>query len=743
MSMDNDPLAFDSTGIGDPSPIMPFLEPPKETLEYGSHSQRAISAPPRIDDTAPYELAFTAGAADIRSQPDYDIFYDSLPAEVRENAPPPLETLVFDRAIRDSLGPPHKAPSVPTIPPEHYGTAFDFPRPPLFHMDFRDPPQSFQHPSKTIQHVPSQPFYPSEGSQYRQHPMPIPHGSIPPPRHPAYAHPRDPRDQTMLPPAQYDPIYFPGYSRPPPTYMPGPSYGMPPMMGQHPQIQHPYDHMGSVMDSRVPGPSMMHQPSGIPQMSSNTYFHQPPSGQPRLPARPAISLGGEQTGLSEAPQLPPIDSTVKPKRLEIRRPGQKSPASTSPSAPIAPIHPQMHTAGMVPQPFGLGASALAAALQMTQLQAQVPKLPDPSAPKFIPPSATIHKPHPEIHFHPHAPGHRHDLPTVGDNLTELKGYLTDLACTKVGCCDLQKILKKEDEQSDELIGMILAESLDSMSIIMCNPFGNYFFQCLVKIASEEKRTELVKAVAPHLAKLSLNQHGTRSVQALLDAADTDKERQFIRSGLKDHVVPLIRDISGNHVISRCISCFSPDQAEFIHKAVCDNIEAVAKHQHGCCVLQKCISKGNELQQKRFLQSVCAHSYDLVNDQFANYVFQFCLETAHSKPTVFNVDRLIEGLEGKECELCVQKFSSNVIESCIKFASKSMKERVMLNILEHQDAINVMTNRFGNYVIKRIIKESHSERVKEVLKRVIRGNEMELKSSPYGRYVLSSFKARIG
>ena len=51
---------------------------------------------------------------------------------------------------------------------------------------------------------------------------------------------------------------------------------------------------------------------------------------------------------------------------------------------------------------------------------------------------------------------------------------------------------------------------------MSDPFGNYLCQKLLETCNDSQRTELVKIIAPTIVSISLNQHGTRAVQKLLD-----------------------------------------------------------------------------------------------------------------------------------------------------------------------------------------------------------------------------------
>jgi hypothetical protein len=70
---------------------------------------------------------------------------------------------------------------------------------------------------------------------------------------------------------------------------------------------------------------------------------------------------------------------------------------------------------------------------------------------------------------------------------------------------------------------------------------------------------------------------------------------------------------------------------------------------------------------------------LWQDPFGNYVVQYVLELGHSEAT----ESIMRQLCGHYPELAQQKFSSNVVEKCLKLGGQSlaeMRERVIRELL---------------------------------------------------------------
>ena len=91
-----------------------------------------------------------------------------------------------------------------------------------------------------------------------------------------------------------------------------------------------------------------------------------------------------------------------------------------------------------------------------------------------------------------------------------------------------------------------------------DPFGNYLCQKLLEHCEDGQRTVLVNSAAPQMVKIALNQHGTRALQKMIEHLSTPEQIQTVIGALKDHVVELIQDLNGNHVIQKCLNRLGPD-----------------------------------------------------------------------------------------------------------------------------------------------------------------------------------------
>lgn len=56
-----------------------------------------------------------------------------------------------------------------------------------------------------------------------------------------------------------------------------------------------------------------------------------------------------------------------------------------------------------------------------------------------------------------------------------------------------------------------------------DPFGNYLCQKLLEFSTDEQRNVICESVAQDLVNISLNMHGTRAVQKMIDFLSTQRQ----------------------------------------------------------------------------------------------------------------------------------------------------------------------------------------------------------------------------
>ena len=81
---------------------------------------------------------------------------------------------------------------------------------------------------------------------------------------------------------------------------------------------------------------------------------------------------------------------------------------------------------------------------------------------------------------------------------------------------------------------------------------------------------------------------------------------------------------------------------------------------------------------------------------------------------------------------MQKFSSNVIENIIVNVP-NLKDKIISKILENNNIINLLLDKFGNYIIQKALANANSEDFNVIIKN-IKNNAKILKQSQHGKKI---------
>ncbi|KAF5392633.1 hypothetical protein D9757_002130 [Collybiopsis confluens] len=340
---------------------------------------------------------------------------------------------------------------------------------------------------------------------------------------------------------------------------------------------------------------------------------------------------------------------------------------------------------------------------------------------------------------------------AGTRLEDLAGEIPTLCKDQHGCRYLQK---KLEEGVPEHRDMIFRETFGHFADLMTgevpfglnfpnvltfllDPFGNYLCQKLLEYSTDDQRNVICESVAQDLVSISLNMHGTRAVQKMIDFLSTRRQADMrynsqihsIIVALSLHVVVLIKDLNGNHVIQKCLNKLSPEDNQFIYNAVAANCVEVATHRHGCCVLQRCIDHASDHQRIQLVNEITFNALTLVQDPYGNYVVQYILDLNDNRFS----DAVIRQFAGNVCALSVQKFSSNVIEKCVRVAEHGTRKMLIEELLNRSRLEKLLRDSYGNYCVQTALDYADPAQ-RALLVEGIRPVLPLIRNTPYGKRI---------
>ncbi|KAL7754382.1 hypothetical protein RI367_000363 [Sorochytrium milnesiophthora] len=311
-------------------------------------------------------------------------------------------------------------------------------------------------------------------------------------------------------------------------------------------------------------------------------------------------------------------------------------------------------------------------------------------------------------------------------LEDLIGQIYMLSKDQHGCRFLQKKLEENNPKNTTII---CEEVLDHFGELMTDPFGNYLCQKLVEYCTDDERTKIVEQAAPELATVSLNMHGTRAAQKMIECLSNQRQVRAIVSAFNPSVVMLMKDLNGNHVIQRCLSRLEAADNQFIYDAATRHCVEIATHRHGCCVLQRCVDYAADPQKHQLISEISRAALSLVQDPFGNYVVQYVLDLGSAELS----DSIVRRFVGHVCVLSMQKFSSNVIEKCIRVAVPEVRRQLIGELVDSSKMESLMRDSYANYVVQTSLDYADPTQRAALIDR-IRPILPIIRSTPYGKRI---------
>lgn len=267
--------------------------------------------------------------------------------------------------------------------------------------------------------------------------------------------------------------------------------------------------------------------------------------------------------------------------------------------------------------------------------------------------------------------------------------------------------------------------------------GNYAIQKLLNNKKMPEVNFIIESLKDNIYELTLNLYGCRCVQELISILDVEN-MNIITSELKPFYEKCIQDKNGNHVIQKLIEKVNKEDLNDIFLVALNNIIYLSKHQYGCRVIQRLFKYCNSEQIKHMLNSLFYNINDLIQDQYGNYVIQFILENQ----AINNQDLLpiFQSLKGNIYQYSFHKFASNVIERCITFGNEQQKREIInevFNLVKRDEEliINMVRDKFANYVVQKIIEFSDSN-IQQELIRIILSRQNKIKNEGFSKHVLN-------
>ena len=299
-------------------------------------------------------------------------------------------------------------------------------------------------------------------------------------------------------------------------------------------------------------------------------------------------------------------------------------------------------------------------------------------------------------------------------LLNLSNYsLYNFLITQKGSRDAQNALSNMKEKE---VDFLLNKIKNYISDITLDKYGNYFTHKLIQICVPAQRLKLIHSIKGRFVEISNNSYGTHPLQSLMEIIVMPEEKKLILKYILGNESILAFDSKGTHILQKYISNTNDEDRYELNINLLNLIDKLIVDISGVCVLIKLIkhSKDKKILQKVSNYITANEPLFFIQHPYANYAVQSLIINQIALPFC---SKIVETIVNNYLSLSMQKFSSNVVENCIKYGDESSVKKIYNAIIEQEKLESLLNNNYGNYVLEKLIERLNKEDKNKLIKKI--------------------------
>lgn len=265
----------------------------------------------------------------------------------------------------------------------------------------------------------------------------------------------------------------------------------------------------------------------------------------------------------------------------------------------------------------------------------------------------------------------------------------------------QFIARSRPEEIEQIVEVVSSH----LGELMSDLYGNYMCQTLFQSCSAGQRLIMLNAMKDDLITVSRNARGTHSLQTVIRLASLPEEELAYQKAFQGHIVKLSMENNASHVIQSLLSTLK--NRHFIIREILGHVRELSLDKLGLCVIKKCVN------DPQVFNELLGQAIILMQDPYGNYALQHMIDTWQEECAF----QMINCIKGKVAQLCIQKYSSNVMEKCIK--EERMRKEIVNELITGGKMQVLLGCPYGCYVLRTAALEAEPE-LRDGLKRAING-----------------------
>ena len=284
---------------------------------------------------------------------------------------------------------------------------------------------------------------------------------------------------------------------------------------------------------------------------------------------------------------------------------------------------------------------------------------------------------------------------------KLKGKFELIIRTHKGSRIFQNYLKSTHS---DILHQIFLELKNKLPELLKDNYANYFCKKFFNSLNQKDRIEFLTAIQNDLSSLAIDYIATYPIQGIIEQLGSKAEKKIIYMGIKDSINVYCYNVYGTHILEKILSYFEDEFVKEIIDYVYKNFIDLSFHINGICIVKKLLLMTHKKSLHNHIKKIIYdNAMNLIIHQYGNYVIQTIVENWDDN----ELEDILNLYKNKYIYLSKQKFSSNAVERILEKNKKNL-ENYINEICNENNIIEIIKNKYGNYVIQKAVKLSTGE-----------------------------------
>ena len=301
----------------------------------------------------------------------------------------------------------------------------------------------------------------------------------------------------------------------------------------------------------------------------------------------------------------------------------------------------------------------------------------------------------------------------------LKPNLIDYICSKEGSKIIQYHLNFYKSLK---IKYLIKKIFPYFQKIICDKYGNYFFQKLYIISCKKQRLKILNYIKNIFVTASKDETGVYVIQRIIEETQSEEEKKIIMENIKGNEIEMSLNKEGTHIIQKIIQIFSEKEIEDLINILCsqNNIEKLLEDSNGINVIKRMINYIKEKSNKmKLIKVLYCNIYQILKSQNGSNIIFYLLDQWGLDIGIDIINILLKNFEAFASNKYSAKLIYKILNICMNkclllFCYNSnnnsninnSNEFIILNnlkkiLFEPNKIINLYGNKYAKFLIGKI------------------------------------------